>query len=70
MSIEPNTISGISGPLLEDVSLLADKQLEVATSTTGQRRYRVAGMAMAWCSSIAEAVKIGSILHRMDRAVA
>ncbi|MBK6637931.1 MAG: hypothetical protein IPH08_10615 [Rhodocyclaceae bacterium] len=70
MSVESHATSAISGPLLEDVSLLADKQLEVTTSTTGQRRYRIAGIAMAWCSSMAEAVKIGSILQRMDRAAA
>lgn len=68
MPIEHRAQAALSGPLLEDVRLLADRQLEMATTTTGVRRYRIAGVAMAWCSSIAEAVKIASILQRTRRA--
>ena len=59
--------AALTGPLLEDLALLADHRLETRSDQRGRLRYRVAGLAMAWCNSVAEAIKVASILQRTPR---
>jgi hypothetical protein len=44
--------------------------IETRQATNGRLRYRIKGIAMAWCSSLLEALRVAHILIRAGRAPA